>query len=89
MENIRPISDLRNKFKEISEQVNEQQETVFLTKNGYGSMVVMSMEEYYRINSENEIVSKLREAEIEARESDRRYSHEEVISKLRGIIDKK
>ena len=42
---IRPVSDLRNKFPEIENLVNEGQ-PVYLTKNGYGAMVVMSLEEY-------------------------------------------
>ena len=41
--NIRPISDLRNKYGEVEKDVRESG-PVFLTKNGYGSMVVMSME---------------------------------------------
>ena len=40
MINIRPISDLRNKFTEIEKMVKKG-EVVHLTKNGYGSMVVM------------------------------------------------
>ena len=40
--NIRPISDLRNKYGEVEKDVREIG-PVFLTKNGYGSMVVMSM----------------------------------------------
>ena len=83
MENIRPISDLRNNFKEISKQVNENNEIIFLTKNGYGNMVVMSIEEYRKLNFENDIVSKLYEAEVLAKKSDKRYSHDEVFSKLR------
>ncbi len=42
---IRPVSDLRNKFPEIEEIVAKGQ-PVYLTKNGYGSMVVMSLEQY-------------------------------------------
>ena len=41
---IRPISDLRNNFAEISRIVHDTSEPVFLTKNGYGDMVVMSVE---------------------------------------------
>ncbi|WP_161950122.1 type II toxin-antitoxin system Phd/YefM family antitoxin, partial [Streptococcus suis] len=41
MLNIRPVSDLRNRFSEIESDVIENGEPVFLTKNGYGSMVVM------------------------------------------------
>ena len=42
---IRPVSDLRNKFSEIESLVNAG-EPVYLTKNGYGSMVVLSLEDY-------------------------------------------
>lgn len=42
---IRPVSDLRNKFTEIENTVKTG-EPVYLTKNGYGSMVVMSIEAY-------------------------------------------
>lgn len=45
MIHIRPVSDLRNKFTEIEKIVNEGQ-PVFLTKNGYGNMVVLSIEHY-------------------------------------------
>ena len=43
---IRPISDLRNKYPEIEKIVLEEEKEVYLTKNGYGSMVVVSLEKY-------------------------------------------
>ena len=46
MKKIRPISDLRNNFAEVSREVHEHNEPVFFTKNGCGDMVVMSMEAY-------------------------------------------
>lgn len=42
---IRPVSDLQNKLTEI-EEIVQQGEPVFLTKNGYGSMVVLSVGQY-------------------------------------------
>ena len=42
---IKPITDLRN-TNEISEICHKQQQPVFITKNGYGDLVVMSMETY-------------------------------------------
>ena len=45
---IRPVSDLRNKFPEIESVVNGGQ-PVYLTKNGYGTMVVMSLEHYSQL----------------------------------------
>ena len=41
MNMIRPVSDLRNNFADISKTVHETAQPVFLTKNGYGDMVVM------------------------------------------------
>ena len=54
MINIRPVSDLRNKYPEIEELVLKNNEPVYLTKNGYGSMVVLSLEKYSELMSEKE-----------------------------------
>lgn len=83
---IRPISDLRNKFTEIEEIVTSTQVPVFLTKNGYGSMVVMSIQTYE--NMINNIETKLDEADNYAEFSDVRLSHDEVFGKLRNKIRK-
>lgn len=85
MINIRPISDLRNKFSEIESIVLSNRQPVFLTKNGYGSMVVMSIEEYSRLT--NDIETKLMQADKAAEETSVRYSAEEVFSRLRANID--
>ncbi len=48
MPTIKPISDLRNKSNEISKLAHESKEPVFITKNGEGDLVVMSIENYSR-----------------------------------------
>ena len=58
---------------------------VYLTKNGYGSMVVMSLEKYAELTDDIEL--KLDEADKEAEISDIRYSGEEVFSRVRKRID--
>ena len=63
MPSIRPISDLRNNANEISEYCRNAHEPVFITKNGTGDMVVMSIEAYERMQSQIELYSKLSEAE--------------------------
>lgn len=78
---IRPVSDLRNKFPEIENAVSGGQ-PVYLTKNGYGSMVVMSLERFAEITDDIEI--KLDEADYAADIDDARYTHEEVFARLRG-----
>ena len=58
MDTIRPVSDLRNNFAEISRIVHETAKPVFLTKNGYGDMVVLSMEAYENLKLESEVYFK-------------------------------
>ena len=60
---IRPVSDLRNNFADVSKTVHETQKPVFLTKNGFGDMVVLSMEAYENLQFESEVYFKLLEAE--------------------------
>ncbi|MCL2654415.1 MAG: type II toxin-antitoxin system Phd/YefM family antitoxin [Coriobacteriia bacterium] len=84
---IRPVSDLRNNFAEISKTVHETEQPVFLTKNGYGDMVVLSMEAFRNMQFESEVYSKLLEAEREAERTDKRYSSKEVLKALREAIE--
>jgi len=64
---IRPISDLRNNFTNISEAVHNDDEPVFLTKNGVGDMVVMSIEYYEKQLARIELYQKLNDAMNEIR----------------------
>ena len=89
MPQIRPVSDLRNNFTEISRIIHETSEPIFLTKNGYGDMVVMSIEAYEKLQFENEVYFKLKEAELQAKSTDMRYSHEEVFGNLRKKLQDK
>jgi prevent-host-death family protein len=77
---IRPVSDLRNKFPEI-ESLVKQGSPVYLTKNGYGSMVMLSLAQYARLSDDVEL--KLDEADAAAETSTMRYSHDEVFSRLK------
>lgn len=81
---IRPVSDLRNKFPDIERAVGGG-DPVYLTKNGYGAMVVLSLEAYSRLT--NGVENTLDEADRAAMEDNRRYTHEEVFSNLRRRIN--
>lgn len=87
MKSIRPVSDLRNSFAAISRDVHESGKPVFLTKNGTGDMVVMSMEAYESLAFDSEVYSALREAEVEADLTSTRYSPDEVLASLRSRIE--
>ena len=80
---IRPVSDLRNKFPEIEMLVNEGQ-PVYLTKNGYGAMVVLSLEEYASLVDNVEM--KLDEADKIAEITEERLSHEDVFRNVRSVL---
>lgn len=86
MKMIRPVSDLRNNFADISKTVHETAKPVFLTKNGYGDMVVLSMEAFETLQFDSEVYFKLQEAEREAELTDRRYSSKEVLKTMQETI---
>ena len=83
---IRPISDLRNNFTSIENIVNSGS-PVYLTKNGYGSMVVLSLEQYSRLTGSVELA--LDEADRYAASTSERLTHEEVFSRLRSAVNGK
>lgn len=103
MINIRPVSDLRNKYPEIEDLVLKEDEAVYLTKNGYGSMVVMSLEKYAEMIDEIQINKALEEkfgnididkmlkdTEKELDNANTKYlTHKEVFSKARRIMNGK
>ena len=62
MATIRPSSDLRNKYNEISEFCRKYNEPVFITKNGTGDLVVLSNAEYERLAGKHELYLLLEEA---------------------------
>jgi prevent-host-death family protein len=91
MNTIRPVSDLRNtdlrnNFAEISRIVHETSQPVFLTKNGFGDMVILSMDAFENLQFESEVYFKLQTAEKEAELTDTRYSSKEVVKAMRDAI---
>lgn len=84
MMQIRPVSDLRNKYPEVEQIVVGQQQPVFLTKNGYGSMVVLSMEQYAALVEP--VAAKLDEADAAAERDPARLSSDEVFGSVRARI---
>jgi prevent-host-death family protein len=83
---IRPVSDLRNKYPEIEGLVKEGS-PVYLTKNGHGTMVVLSLEQYAGLTENIEL--KLDEADIAARNTQERLTHEDVFRKVRNVVNGK
>ena len=84
MINIRPVSDLRNNFTEI-ESIVKRGEPVYLTKNGYGTMVVMDLQKYAALMDDIEL--KLDQADKVAEANDVRYTAEEVFDRARERVN--
>lgn len=61
MPKIRPSSDLRNKYIEISEFCHKYNEPIYITKNGQGDLAVMSIETYEKIVGKFELYKLLDE----------------------------
>jgi prevent-host-death family protein len=86
MTQIKAISDLRNHFSEISNICHETGEPIFLTKNGRGDLVVMSIAAYEEKIALMELYKKLGEAEIQSKDTKERMDHDVVFSRLRKRV---
>lgn len=82
MTRIRPIKDLR-KTAEISEMCHESDEPLYITKNGYGDLVVMSIEAYEKAMAKVELYEKLAEAEAEIANGENLLDGKEVFYEMR------
>lgn len=80
---IRPVSDLRNNFNEVSEVCHSGNETVFITKNGVGNLVVMSIARYEQLITKLDLYEKLLAAEAESISRIKKSSHSTVMERLR------
>lgn len=86
---IRPISDLRNKSREISELAQESQEPIFITRDGEGDMVVMSLAYYGQMQKQLELYGKLAAAQAQAAAGDRGKTLDQVVKGLRKQISER
>ena len=82
-----PVSALRNNFADISKTVHETEQPVFLTKNGYGDMVVLSMEAYERLHLDSEVYAALLEAEREAESTGVRFSPKDALREMQHMLE--
>ncbi len=82
MPQIRPITDLRN-TNEISDVCHAAKEPIFITKNGYGDLVVMSIEAYEQIVETQMIDNAISEAEEEYKATDVLLDVKETLLSLR------
>jgi len=80
---IKSISSLRNRTRDIASLCHKQDEPVYLTKNGEGDLVVMSIEHYERLKARVELFEKLNVAQVQAAAGEKGFTHMQVMKKLR------
>ena len=86
---IKPISSLRNQTRDIASLCHEQDEPVYLTRNGEGDLVVVSIEHYERLNARIELFGKLAVAQAQAVADKKSLTHTQVMKKLRQRLHAK
>lgn len=84
---IKPLSDLRNHFNQISEICHTQKEPVFITKKGIGDLVVMSLALYEQQRSLLELYQKLSEAAYQSQLGLQTIPLDEAMQKLEKKLD--
>jgi len=80
---IKPISDLRNKANEISDLAHKLNEPIFITKNGEGDMVVMSMARYAQMQMKIDLFGKLAVAQNQVASGDKGRTLKQVMSNIK------
>lgn len=85
---IRPISELKNTTR-IASLCHDVKEPIFITKNGYSDLVIMSIDTYERTMALLEIYSKLDAAEEQIKINAPTKTHKEIIRNLRGRVNAK
>ncbi len=86
MYNIRPMSDLRNRTNDILELCHEEDQPVFITRNGHGDLVVMSLAHYENLQRRLQLYQKLGEAEALDTAGEQGITHEEMMAQLREKV---
>ncbi len=83
---IKSISDLRNKANEISDLAHKSDAPIFITRNGEGDMVVMSMAHYSKLQLKTDLFNKLAVAQAQRAAGDKGRSLSQVMKDLRKRI---
>ena len=86
MQNIRPSAELRNKYNEISNLCKETREPVYITVNGHGDTVILSLEQFNQMQAELELLKMLSESEDDVR-NDRLAPVENTFNDIRKKLE--
>jgi prevent-host-death family protein len=84
---IKPISDLRNKTNELSKIAHQCDQPIFITKNGEGDLVVMSMTHYSKLQMKLDLYSKLAVAQSQKASGDKGRTLTTIMKDIRKLIN--
>jgi len=82
---IRPSSDLRNKYNEISNICHETSEPVYITKNGGGDLAVMSIEVYERLTDKQDLLREIKKG-FDDIDNNKVYSADSVFEEIEKLF---
>lgn len=87
---IRPCADLRNNYNEISKICHETNQPIYITKNGYNDLVVLSNEAYEKFEEEKveKLVSKYFDSKFNDFEAFKKDFYEKIVKGLKDIENK-
>lgn len=83
---IKSISSLRNRTREIAAICHDQDEPVYLTTNGEGDLVVMSIKHYERLKTQVDLFEKLGVAQAQSAAGRKGITHKQMMTKLRQRV---
>jgi len=83
---IKSISSMRNRTREISMLAREKDEPIYLTKNGEGELVVMTIDHYERLKAQAELFERLGVAQAQAAAGKKGIGHSQMMAKLRRRV---
>ena len=83
---IMPSTSLRNQYNDISEKCKSTGEPIYLTKNGEGDLVVMSIEAFEKKQALLELKERLLDIELEQKNGAKYYSVDELDAALKRIL---
>lgn len=86
--NVRSITDLKNRAKELVRDVSESGQSVVITQNGKAKVVVMDVEQHDRLQDTLAMLKLLAQSQESLNRTGRTYSSAEVRRRAKAVLDK-
>ena len=86
--NIRPITDLKNRTKELVREVSEGGQPIVITQNGKPKVVVMDVEQHDRLQDTLAMLKILAQSQESLTRTGRTYSSTEVRRRAKAVLDR-